>query len=350
MVRVETLTAVVESLFGAETIDAVVADGWPRPMVEAGFALHRRTWDVARLAAALCEECAALSARPAPPGTLTHVWPALPGAGVTPVLHGALLGVPRQRIKPGRRAAHFAARFVDVWRQFDDTLELVQTLGTSDRYVVSGSDATVAAIVAHASEDRIVGYGDRHSFAVVVDDGDACRHVEALATDVVMWFGRGCFSAGAVLFVGEQAPGLAFGAALAEAVARREHELAPYLEDDVFAARGQALGVAEFETTVWRARLGWVELRERWSAPPREADVVALVICDDPDAALNVPPHRRQGVAWCGPRTRHFASIARDVTRVCEAGELQAPPPEWAHDGVSNAAALLGLRSGRIGF
>ena len=48
---------------------------------------------------------------PAVPRSITHVWPALPGAGVTPVLLAAQLGIEHQSIRPSSRGRHFAERF-----------------------------------------------------------------------------------------------------------------------------------------------------------------------------------------------------------------------------------------------
>lgn len=323
----------VAALFDSTTIDAVVRDGWPRPMVEAGFALHRRTWDIDAMFTALEVELGELDAVPSPPASMTHVWPALPGAGVSPMLWAALLGVPNQKIRSSHRTEHFARRFADV---FD--LELTTSLD-AERVVVSGSDETIAHICEQVGEDRVAGYGDRRSFAVADRDTD----VHALATDVVMWFGRGCFSAQAVLFVG---PGLEdFAARLAGAIARREQELAPNIDETLFAQRAQAIGVAQFETRVWPARLGWVELRERWTMRAMSPDVVAICACETPAEVIDVPARHRQGVAWGLPGEAPDLG----VTRVCAPGELQAPEPGWRHDGVVNAAALLGLSSGRMG-
>ena len=314
------------------TIDAVVRDGWPRPMVEAGFELHRHTWDVVAMEGALAVELSELGEPPESPRSVTHVWPALPGAGVSPVLWTALLGVESQKIRASRRSQHFAQRCADVFG-----MELTDSLD-ADRVVVSGSDETVAAVCEQVGAGRVVGYGDRRSFAVA----DVNTDVEALALDVVMWFGRGCFSAQAVLFVGE---GLEeFAARLADTIARTERELAPNIDEGMFAQRAQAIGVAQFETRVWPARLGWVELRDRWTMRATPPDVIAICPCVNPLDVVEVPPRHRQGVAWGLPGEPPDLS----VTRVCRPGELQRPEPGWRHDGVSNTAALLGLASGRI--
>ncbi len=338
---VDRLVDVVDGLLDDETLDAVVRDGWPRPMVEGGFALHRRTWDVHAMAAALERELAALHAVNVP-SSITHVWPALPGAGVTPVLLAELLGVGEQTIRPSRRGLHFAQRFAEV-----SGFGLTDEVASADRYVISGSDATIALLSNRLGADHVVGYGDRQSFAVVVDDGDAARHVAGLATDIALWFGRGCFSARAVLFVGTEHAADEFATALAGELTRREHELAPQIDEAMFADRHQQMGVAQFETRVWPARLGWIERRDRWDGAPRSANVVVLCVCDDPVEVLHLPATHLQGVAWCGPGAERAQPLG--VTRVCLPGELQSPPPDWPHDGVSNAAALVGMASGRIG-
>lgn len=348
----ELLAEIVAALLvDPATIDAVVADGWPRPMAEAGFALHARTWDIAAMAAALEHEMDQLPGFTTVPASVTHVWPALPGAGVAPLLYAALLGVPRQQVRASRRGAAFARHFVELWRRYDAGLTLVDTLAPADRYVVSGSDETVARVIQGVGAERVVGYGDRQSFAVVVPDPalDLAAVAEGVAVDVAMWFGKGCFSAHAVFFVGAEPRAREFGALLADALRRREDELlGGWADDGMAAARMQGLGLAEFQTTVWPARLGWVELRSRWDGAPRPANAVVLCPCADPAAVIELDVAHRQGVAWAGPGAERAASLG--VTRICRPGELQAPEPAWPHDGVSNAAALLGLHSGRIGL
>ena len=332
------LEAVVDGLSDDATIDAVVRDGWPEPMVRAGFALHRQTWNPDALEACVRDELAAIASPPSPPSSMCHIWPALPGAGVTPVLLAHLLGVNEQVVRPSRRGRHFAERFATV-----AGLPLTTDLPHVDRFIVSGSDETISHICGEVGEHRVVGYGDRQSFAVIPDDRPE-RYIEALAKDAVMWLGRGCFSLHAVLFVGSNDRARAFGERLAAAISDAESALVPTPDEGLLARRAQGIGVAQFETDVWPARIGWVELRDRWDGRPREANVVVVVPCDDPADALTLAPRHRQAIATPNPEL----AANLHATRVCAPGELQCPPANWPHDGASNAGALLGEYSGRL--
>ncbi|MFB6350662.1 MAG: hypothetical protein ABEN55_06420 [Bradymonadaceae bacterium] len=117
----EALVHVIDDLFGSadELVDAVTADGWPAPMVREGFRLHRRTWDVETIAAQLDRELEAVDrgdARISAPDRIVHIWPRLPGAGLTPVLYGALLGA-SQSIRPSSEAGHFAEFLAEIWNK-----------------------------------------------------------------------------------------------------------------------------------------------------------------------------------------------------------------------------------------
>ena len=353
--RVETIAAIVDELLqDPATVDAIADDGWPRPMVERGLALHAKTWRADEIADALRVELAVLTEHRTP-RTMTHIWPALPGAGVTSVLQSWMLGIDRIGIRPSRRGANFGRHFVDTWRRHDDRVFLTENYREAERVVVSGSDETIAALIGELGHDRIVGYGDRQSFAVVVDDEHFDAHYANLALDVAMWFGRGCLSAHAVVLRGSsEERAVRFAAELAAALESVERELygAWSADEGMFAARAQAMGVAEFdsEVTIFGALLGYVELRrDAWDGSPRPASTV--VVCPDGPQSIGLHPRHRQAMVWGGsmPDGRDPAAEFA-VSLVCAPGNLQAPPPDWRHDGVSNAAALLGLRSGRIGL
>lgn len=370
----------IDRLFGdlERTIAAVVADGWPEPMARAGFELHRRTWNVDALVDAFEAEFAGLGGvgalegfvedvagrrlRLLRPESIVHVWPALPGSGLTPVLFGALLGVP-QWIRPSSRGRHFAAHVARIWPDDAPSLEL---LGPDDAWtfgevtVVSGSDETVAEVRRQVS-GTVTGYGHRVSFAVVVD-GEGVDFAETaanLATDAVMWHQQGCFSARGVVFCGSQARLETFGKLLGAAIAAEEDRLgAGELEQAELAGRAQARGVAEFTTTLWADEregvLGWAQFAD---GPFSGEQVAAHVLTvhrvgsvDKLAEAVAVPVDQLQGVALeapAGVRREWAETLAKiGVTRVCAPGELQAPPAGWLHDGRAN---VLGWLRGMVG-
>jgi len=254
----DRLQTILDDLFDDALHDAVVADGWPRPMVVEGFALHRRTWDPAQILETIEQELAlGAQAERSVPGSMAHLWPALPGAGVTPLLYAWLLGVRDLRIKPSSRGHHFARHFVDVWNRHDGDVSLVgDAWAQADHVVVSGTDETIAAVETRVGPDRVTGYGHRVSMAIVEADGHELRWVDDLATDIVMWHQQGCFSVHGVWFGGED--WRPFAAALGDAIAKAERRLGTDFSEAQLAQRVQARGVAEFETELFGPGLGWV--------------------------------------------------------------------------------------------
>ncbi len=370
--RVESVRAFVARLFDdfEATVASVVADGWPEAMVRAGFELHRKTWNVDQLARAFEAELAAVGGvnaleravkdgaggrlRAIAPASIAHIWPALPGSGLTPVLFGALLGIP-QRVRPSSRGRHFAARVVACWDDELPALELVEpgdSWQDADVVVVSGSDETVAEVRRQAPGAIVTGYGHRVSFAVVVDgDGVDLADVAArTATDAVMWHQSGCFSARAVLFWGAEERLEAFGERLGEAIAAKEERLdAAELGQAELAQRAQARGVAEFTSTLWGDGVGWAQRVDGPFAGERVAAHVvtlhSLSSIGDLHDAIVVPAGQLQGVALEASAEQQVAWAEAlcelGVTRVCRAGELQAPPAGWLHDGRPNVLGWL---------
>lgn len=323
--RIEHAQAYVHRLLSTEAHEAVVRDGWSAEMVAEGFACHRTTWDVPTLMNVVAAERPDHSA----PASVAHIWPALPGAGVTPLLYSYLIGVPLNAIHASRRGAHFGAYALQHapegigegdWRD-------------ADIVVVSGSDETVASVTREA-RGRVIGYGHRVSIAVVSPAVD----VRALARDAVLWHQQGCFSLRGVVLVGSTSP-TEFAQTLSEAIAEAEDELGASLNEAQSAQRAQALGVAEFEGKVARARFGFVvhtdaPLDGRWRSP-HAVQLAAVDTVDGTARAIGIPPSQLQGVA-----TDVFARAcdALGATRICAPGQLQAPPGDWPHDGKPNVS------------
>lgn len=344
----------MEGLFANEEalLDAVVADGWPRPMAREGFAMHRSTWDVEAIADTVAREVERVDGPLV--SSAAHLWPALPGAGVTPMLYGFLAGVPTQLLRSGRRSRHFADHFLAIWRECDDSVRADGDWREAERVIVSGSDATVATLVDELGASRVTGYGHRISLAIV-DDEHFDRWVRPFADDIVSWHQTGCFSCRAVVFVGSKGDAADFSQTLANAIAVAEERLGSVFDEGQLAGRMQALGIAQFETGVFEARYGWVEMREKVVDAERPPHVVSVVPVDDVGSVtevVDVPPANIQGIALAGPRGRRIqlADIAERLgaTRCTTAGELQRPPAPWPHDGAPNLTAFAGSGAGRV--
>lgn len=386
--RVEFLRGCIDALFEDfdETVRAVVADGWPEEMAREGFALHRRTWDVDGLVEALDRELhgyggvAALErfsatrdghehigARIIAPEQIVHLWPSLPGAGITPTLYGWLLGA-AQIVRPSSRGVYFAHHFHKCWHVSSGGSALLSlefgspndTWREIDAVVMSGSDDAIKALrdfigtCTHRGTPTFIAYGHKVSFAVVVDDGlgDLSEVADNVATDIVLWHQLGCLSARAVVFNGKRERMERFGHLLGDAIEAKEKSLgATTIGEDRLARRVQARGVAEFLGHCWGDGLGWVQLTSSpWLGDTVSAHTVTLHHTNSLDElrhVIKVPRHQLQGAAlWTrepGPVRRAWAEeLARlGVNRLCKPGHLQAPSPGWAHDGWPNAMDMV---------
>lgn len=350
----------------AKLCDAVIRDGWPEAMASHGMEFGRQTWQIDAIAKALEAELASFggvsalaggagSYRVTRPQSIVHIWPALPGAGLTPVLYGALLGVP-QWIRPSRRGRYFAEYIAESWPHDAAPLTLIEpgdAWDFGDITVVSGSDETVLEvrnIVGQNASERlktVTGYGHRVSFCVLVDGPkmDLNPLATHIATDTVMWHQMGCFSPRAVLFVGTRDRLAQFGALLGAAIAREEIRLqAGDLNPAELAQRAQARGVAEFKTEIWGQGIGWVQLSEEaFSGERISAHTLSLHPLESLaqlPKTLDILPRHIQGVALAAPEDVFEvwadALCEAGATRICAPGALQAPPGDWPHDGRSN--------------
>lgn len=356
--------------------NAVIRDGWPEPMARQGMLFGRETWQIDVIAEAFEAEMASFGGisalegradahRVTPPKSIVHIWPALPGAGLTPVLYGALLGV-AQWIRPSRRGRHFAEYVARTWPNIALPLRLLDPEDAwdfGDITVVSGSDKTVSYvrnIVENSASERcrtVTGYGHRVSFCVLVDGPkmDLNRLAKNIATDTVMWHQMGCFSPRAVLFVGTRKRLSKFGALLGGSISHEETRLgADDLNTAQLAERAQARGVAEFKTQIWGTGIGWVQLSDE---PFRGERISSHTLSLHPiesieqlPAMINLLPRYIQGVSLAAPADK-FESWAvalsnAGATRICAPGALQMPPGDWPHDGRPNT--LNWLRASHI--
>ena len=360
------LTRFIDDLFDRSDamIDAVTTDGWPAPMVREGVRLHRRTWDVDVIHAQLERELDALLGEDVhltPPDHVVHIWPTLPGAGLTPVLYGALLGVD-QSIRPASEAGRFADVVAEVWQSVDglprlDLLDATDDWTFGDVVVVSGTDETLREVRDELDEKRgpravtMTGYGHRVSFGVVPDPTAIDLEETALAfgRDTVLWHQTGCFSLRGVLVGGPEGAGRDFAERLGAAIAQWEERLDARPDDPgIIARRTQAHNAADFEGRALGDGFGWAELTDE----PFRGDVPAphVVTChaiDGPDdlaERVDLPAHHLQGVALANSDDRGRwvdALTALGATRICEPGALQTPPGDWLHDGRPNVLGWI---------
>jgi len=375
---VEALEADLEAL--VETLDGL----WPASMLREGFRDHVRTWEaVERLVDGLRRELGAFggfealdswsttasgaSLRVRPPSEVVHLWPSLPGTGVTPMLYGALLGV-EQAVRPAEGTERFARRLVDLWNRIDDLPPLDVQPSGSDRWteaevvVVSGTDETLREVRRRIASERrgrattVTGYGHRVSMGAVPETlgGDLVECAREMARDAVLWNQAGCFSLRGVLVAGPADQREAFCEHLGRAIADWEQRLDAVPDEDsdgalgIFERRMQARQIAEFRGRIYGDGFGWVEER----TGPFRGDWISLhtVTCHPVDGPSDVSdavdidrchlqavarPDSPNGARW----DVEFADAG--FTRVGSPGRLQAPPPDWLHDGRLNVGEWL---------
>ena len=339
-------------------VEAIVQDGWPEAMVQQGLALHKRTWDVDALATLLHQETALGDPTRhwlgAPP-QVVHIWPALPGAGLAPVLMGMLAGVP-QLVVPSSRGRAFGAHLArasaqqglePLLRVVDDSEGAAAHIAQADAVVVSGSDETLAHVRQRLKRGAtLVGYGHKVSVAVVVDHDalDLEQVCDSLSLDIVMWHQRGCFSVQDVVFCGAPERADALCAQLGRAIERTERRLGATFDEAMLAKRAQARGVAAFAGQLHGEGLGWVApTGAPLTGEHPSAHVVGVHRIDDLGQlgdALALPRGHRQGVALSvssgqlEPWSRALAGMG--FTRISSPGLMQSPGPHWFHDGRAN--------------
>ncbi|WP_164856083.1 acyl-CoA reductase [Lujinxingia sediminis] len=326
-------------------IEAMVTDGWPEAMAREGLAMHMRSWEVEGAAEALRRELEAVG--PGQhlmwPQRVSHIWPALPGAGVGPVLLGAMMGVP-QGVKVSRRGQAFGKTVCELagWEVLEG-----ERWREAPVVVVSGSDETLREVRARVPGARVVGYGHRVSFAVMIDGPtiELRREAQKIAEDVVMWRQAGCFSVRAVIFVGQEERCRAFGERLAEVIAQVEVRLGADTPDEgAVSARAQALTLAQMTGAVFVRGVGYVRLAaepfETGESSPQAVSLHRVDEVDDIARAVGVREGQVQGVALAGAWQERSGVVERvaslGATRVAPAGQMQQVPLRWWHDGQAN--------------
>jgi hypothetical protein len=385
----QDLDKVIDNLEASRTqlVEAIVDDGWPRPMAEEGVQRHLETWDAETIYEACKLELKALKKRDCfqswtsdgrllwqPRSPVYHVWPALPGAGVTPVLFGIVLGTD-QYVQTSSHSRAFAECFAgicgDVLDSTEPFVELVPSEAEAARRaarlaVVSGSDETVKTLWGQfeLSNTQFIDYGHAVSIGVVVDDEtlDIERLARRFATDTVLWHQQGCFSLRGVVFCGERARFQTFLEAFGEALEREESALGAsdlQVGDMVKEASGRTVRAMRSEETYGDGKGFCYDSSEPITGEivaPHAVPVRRIDDADKLDRQIAIPRNHLQAVALTTPSSsrpdwkRRLADLG--ATRICSPGMLQQPSGAWPHDGRFNLSEWLELlfdESGRDG-
>ncbi len=203
-----------------------------------------------------------------------------------------------------------------------------------DAVVAMGSDASVALIGQHYSDIPMSLHGHRFSVELVSGAVD----VEAVAQDIALYDGRGCFTPTGIFVLGAPADAEAVGRRLADALEHAETlwprghfdpALGPIWRERLALSRvkGRVYGGA-----TWGVSVGPCALFEP-SALPRWITVHAV---SSVDAMLDVLAPWRQHWAACA--TDEMSALGgvleqRGFERVCEVGKLQRPRFGRPHGG-----------------
>jgi len=246
----------------------------------------------------------------------------------------------------------------------------------ADCVVAMGSDETLQRVSQRVrSPQRLVAYGHRLSIAVVgphaADDSKRAEIADRIALDTALWDQQGCLSAAAVYVVGSPEHARAIASAIAAALARAEQrwprgrigaESAAMIRSERAEAElRRAVEASDSRVELHASRdTSWTVVLEsdtQWRPTPlhRFLRVYPVTKIDAAGAADPAAPagHSSQTASLesaLHPIARHLAAVALEgfgddtraasemlamlgASRVCRAGQLQAPPLAWHHDG-----------------
>ncbi|HCH65495.1 MAG TPA: hypothetical protein DFR83_22010 [Deltaproteobacteria bacterium] len=243
--------------------------------------------------------------------------------------------------KPPSGAQAFAHAVGSVLssRGFPVTVDADRSLGSPDVVVVFGSDHTVRLVEEHHHTARVVGYGHRLGLAVV-EGAPTREQVSRLLEDHLRFDTRGCMAPAGVLVVdGDVTSWMEALASEARSTTRDCGSVSAALGPEL----RRRLGLA-------RATLGVVHAGRFvvLGALPEHFVPVAL-----PWMATLVPVANRHAlVALVKAHAHQVSVLARpaslatvldgQVDRVCELGQMQAPPFPRHHDGQPMFARICG--------
>jgi len=248
----------------------------------------------------------------------------------------------------------------------------VAALLAADCVVAMGSDETLQRVAAHVRPpQRWVPYGHRLSLAVVgpkLQSGSALEDVAArIALDTALWDQQGCLSPAAVYVVGSAEFARDMAAAIATALEQAEQRW-PRGRIDASAAAairneraeaemrlaanssGAGLELHASDDTSWTVVL---EPDTRWRPTPLQRFLRVYRVEEtrgESPEALQSPESFETLESALRPIAQHLAAVALEgfgdetaavsqrlaslgASRVCRAGQLQAPPLGWHHDG-----------------
>lgn len=196
-------------------------------------------------------------------------------------------------------------------------------LSSVDLVVASGGDEAIADLSRRA-RGRLIGYGDRLSFAVITRDvaadlSAADHAASGLALDTAVWDQRGCLSPQLCLVEGDFELAMDFGARVFRALATQARELPPGR-----LALGDRLAIRRFrDEAEWAAFAG--EPSHLFALPDEAAGTVRVTA----EPALRPSPLGRTLSVAPLQHWTDLAALLGPIRPWLEAAGLAAPPERW---------------------
>lgn len=331
------------------------------PVVEAGLDLGLSDWDDAAIDA-LRSGIGGRGSR-APDVTVVWLGGCIPTAAFTamalPLLTGSSLYVKVASADPVSPTL-FRDSLLEADPGLADAVRIggdPGDLSDADAVVVYGSDAAVNAVRSRVPVHApFVGHGHRISVATIGRECDASAAAHAVAVDVALWDGRGCLSPGWVL-VEDHPPGRAESVARAlagelETLSRSLPRGSVDAAEEAWIHDVRASAAMQPDSTVLAPGRSthWTVIRTAAGATPDPGRLrcIPVVPFSDLDAlaawCARLSPHLSSlgEMGWGGRHPPPAAVVARGGgSRVCPLGRMQAPRPDWHHDGIDPLRALV---------
>ncbi|MFN2427521.1 MAG: acyl-CoA reductase [Candidatus Binatia bacterium] len=249
------------------------------------------------------------------------------------------------------------------WRAGDMGMEKL-IFEIAHRVELSGSDSTMRSIVSRHPRRPIVTRGSRISVGVVPRESDTDRWQEGFAADIVQYEGLGCLTPHVIFVEGAEKRASRLARLLGIQLSRYE-ALYPRIPRDLptetrrraFLDACEMVALREGGGQLLRGRGdGWVVHYRPMAPAAAGPGLRCVVVASVADRAELVERLQAVQVPLAGvglgleSEHRAYEDLAGTFERlgatwICEPGQMQRPPIEWAQDGHRRLADLLEWRS-----
>ncbi|MFN2376224.1 MAG: acyl-CoA reductase [Candidatus Binatia bacterium] len=302
----------------------------------------------------------------------------VPGLAIPPIV-AALLARSICVVRDSQRQPWLTAAFVATLAEFSkDLAAMVVTAGwragdmgmeklifdMAHRIELSGSDSTMRSVVSRHPRRPIVTRGTRLSVGVVPREADTDQWQEGFAADIVQYEGLGCLTPHVIFVEGAEKRASRLARLLGIQLSRYEalyprqpRDLPAETRRRAFLDACEMVAMREGGGQLLRGRNdGWV-VHYRPMAPAAAGPGLRCVVVASVATRGELIERLRAvqaPLAGVGlglePAHRAYDDLASTfeqlgATWICEPGQIQRPPIEWAQDGHRRLADLLEWRS-----